>query len=141
MIAYERPAKAVTHCFAKSRGRTAGTEIADPLLLVYVPEKGLATTRCYNGVPTPPRYARYANSPVPMSLADGARAEACVPKLATTQATRRWALRRQMFEVNPLTCPACHRLIRIVAVITQASVIDQIPTHLRTPPQGQGYWA
>jgi hypothetical protein len=55
------------------------------------------------------------------------------PRLAPTEATRRWAaLLQQIFEVDPLACPTCHGTMRIVAFITQASVIDQILTHLRT---------
>ena len=54
------------------------------------------------------------------------------PKLAPTEASRRWAaLLQQIFEVDPLACPSCHGPMRIVAFITQASVIDQILTHLR----------
>jgi hypothetical protein len=65
-----------------------------------------------------------ADAPVPMVVA---------PRLAPTQATRRWAaLLRQVFEVDPLVCPHCAGPMRIVACITQASVIDQILTHLRT---------
>jgi hypothetical protein len=41
-------------------------------------------------------------------------------------------LLRQIFEVDPLACPQCHGTMRILAVITQASVIDQILAHLRT---------
>jgi hypothetical protein len=55
------------------------------------------------------------------------------PRLAPTEATRRWAaLLRQIFEVDPLACPRCAGPMRIVACITQAAVIDQILTHLRT---------
>jgi len=54
------------------------------------------------------------------------------PRLAPTEATRRLAaLLQQIFEVDPLACPACHGAMRIVACITQASVIDQILAHLR----------
>jgi hypothetical protein len=56
-----------------------------------------------------------------------------VPKLAPTEATRRWAaLLRQIDEVDPLVCPRCAGPMRRVACITQAAVIDQILTHLRT---------
>lgn len=41
------------------------------------------------------------------------------------------ALLQQIFEVDPLACPTCHGPMRIVAFITQTSVIDQILTHLR----------
>jgi IS5 family transposase len=40
-------------------------------------------------------------------------------------------LRQQMFEVDPLTCRICRGIMRVVAFITQASVIDRILTHLR----------
>ena len=54
------------------------------------------------------------------------------PRLAPTEASRRWAaLLQQLFEVDPLACPTCHGPMRIIAVITQTSVIDQILTHLR----------
>ena len=42
------------------------------------------------------------------------------------------ALLQQIFEVDPLACPTCQGAMRIVAFITQTSVIDQILTHLRS---------
>ena len=41
------------------------------------------------------------------------------------------ALLQQIFEVDPLACPTCHEPTRIIACITQPSVIDQILTHRR----------
>jgi hypothetical protein len=41
-------------------------------------------------------------------------------------------LLQQLFEVDPLACPTCHGPMRLVAFITQTSVIDQILTHRRT---------
>ena len=67
------------------------------------------------------------------ATADGPPAIVPAPRLAPTEASRRWAaLLQQIFEVDPLACPTCHGAMRIVACITQASVIDQILTHLRT---------
>ena len=55
------------------------------------------------------------------------------PRLAPPEDSRLWAaLLRQILEVDPLACPACHGVMRIVAFITPSSVIDQILTHLRT---------
>jgi hypothetical protein len=52
--------------------------------------------------------------------------------LALREARRRWAeLLRQIFEVDPLRCPACGSEMRIVAFITQRAVIDRILGHLR----------
>jgi hypothetical protein len=84
-------------------------------------------------------YGWYANRPRGMRRqAEPAAADTpplIVPatRLAPSEATRRWAaLLQQMFEVDPLACPTCHGAMRIVASITQTSVIDQILTHLRT---------
>ncbi len=41
------------------------------------------------------------------------------------------ALLPQMFEVDPLACPTCRGPMRIIACITQASVIDPLLAHLR----------
>ena len=54
-------------------------------------------------------------------------------RLAPTEGTRRWAaLLQQIFEGDPLACPTCHGVMRLVACITPRSVIDQILAHLRT---------
>jgi hypothetical protein len=64
---------------------------------------------------------------------DGPRAIVPAPRLAPTEAARRWAaLLQQIFEVDPLACPTCHGPMRVVAFITQVSVIDRILAHLRT---------
>jgi len=39
------------------------------------------------------------------------------------------AVLQQIFEVDPLACPSCHGVMRLVACITQRSVIDQILAH------------
>jgi len=67
------------------------------------------------------------------AVEDGPPAIVSAPRLAPSEASRRWAaLLQQIVEVDPLACPSCHGAMRIVAFITQASVIDQILTHLRT---------
>ncbi|MCA2992512.1 transposase, partial [Gemmatimonas sp.] len=115
-------------------GPTAGTETADPLeflarVLVHIPDKGHVTTRYYGWYANRPRGMRRQGEPAPTALP----AIVSAPRLAPTEASRRWAtLLQQMFEVDPLACPTCHGAMRIVAIITQTSVIDQILTHLRT---------
>jgi hypothetical protein len=55
------------------------------------------------------------------------------PRLAPTEATRRWAaLLPQFFEVNPLACPIGHGPRRVGAFLTQTSVIDRILAYRRT---------
>ena len=66
---------------------------------------------------------------------EAAAPPAIVPalRLSPTEASRRWAaLLQQIFEVDPLACPTCHGTMRVVAYITQTSVIEQILAHLRT---------
>jgi hypothetical protein len=68
---------------------------------------------------------RAADDPVPRAGAGGAAAGDPADALAVPQ---------QIFEVDALTCPSYHGVMRIVAFITQPSVIDQILTHRR--PRG-----
>jgi len=54
--------------------------------------------------------------------AAGAPAIVPAPRLAPTEATRRWAaLLQQIFEVDPLACPPCRGPMRIIAFITLSS--------------------
>jgi len=134
-LMYDRTAKAVTYRSDKFEGPTAGTETADPLeflarVLVHIPDKGHVTTRYYGWYANRPRGMRgkaaTAAAAVPPAIVPA-------PRLAPTEATRRWAaLLQQLFEVDPLACPTCRGPMRIIAFITQTSVIDQILTHLRT---------
>ena len=139
-LTYARAAKAVTYRSDKSEGPTAGTEIVDPLeflarVLVHIPDKGHVTTRYYGWYANRPRGMWGQAEP---AIVDTPPVIVPAPRLVPTEATRRWAigpttaLLQQIFEVDPLACPTCHGLMRIVAVITQASVIDQILTPLRT---------
>ena len=110
---------------------------ADPLeflarVLVHIPDTGHVTTRYYGWYANRPRGTREKAAP---ATADGPPTIVPAPRLAPTEASRRWAaLLKQIFEVDPLACPSCHDAMRIVAFITQTSVIDQILTHL-TPQQ------
>ena len=46
-----------------------------------------------------------------------------------------WArLIRRVFECDPLTCPRCGKLMRIVAFLTEPRVIDEILRHLEAHP-------
>jgi hypothetical protein len=136
-LTYDRAAQAVTYRSRKAEGPTAGTETADPLeflarVLVHNHDKGQGTTRYYGWYANRPRGMRGTAAP---AAADGPPAIAPAPRLAPTEATRRWAaLLQQIFEVDPLACPTCRGAMRVVAFMTQAAVIDQILTHLRTRP-------
>ena len=134
-LTYDRAAKAVTYRSDKSEGPTAGTETADPLeflarVLVHIPDQGHVTTRYYGWYANRPRGMRRQAEP---AAVDAPPMIIPAPRVAPTEATRRWAgLLQQIFEVDPLACPTCRGAMRIVAFITQPSVTDQILTHLRT---------
>lgn len=88
------------------------------------------TTRYYGWYANRPRGMRRQTEPAPV---DAPVPIVTAPRLAPPEAARRWAaLLQQIFEVDPLACPQCRGPMRIVAFITQAAVIDQILTHLRT---------
>ncbi|MDA1081673.1 MAG: transposase, partial [Gemmatimonadetes bacterium] len=141
-LIYDRAAMAVTYRSDKSEGPTAGTETADPLeflarVLVHIPDKGHVTTRYYGWYANRPRGMRRQAEP---AAADTPPLIVPAPRLAPTEATRRWAaLLQQIFEVDPLACPTCHGPMRVVAFITQASVIDRILAHLRTRAAREGH--
>jgi hypothetical protein len=134
-LTYDRAAKAVTYRSDKSDGPTAGAETVDPLeflarVLVHIPDKGHVTARYDGWYADRPRGMRQKAAP---TGADGSPAIAPARPLSPTEASRRWSIPlQQIFEVDPLACPSCHVAMRIVAFITQPSVIDQILTHLRT---------
>ena len=77
---------------------------------------------------------------------DGAIIVAEPVSLPLREARCRWAeLLRRIYEVDPLTCPACGGAMRILAFLTARAVIDQILDHLRRtrteargPPSTQG---
>jgi hypothetical protein len=49
---------------------------------------------------------------------------------ATAACRRSWArLLRRIYEVDPLTCPACGHELKVVAVITDPVVVDRILAH------------
>ena len=125
----------MTYRSDKSEGPTAGLETVDPLEflargLVHLPNKGHVTTRYDGGYANRPRGVRGKSVPATAAVPP---AIVPAPRLAPTEATRRWAaLLQQIFEVDPLTCPTCRGPMRIIAFITQATVIDQLLAHLRT---------
>gem|GEM_PF-3050552 len=97
-----------------------------------------------------PDYGWYTNRPHGMretaapAATDGPPVIVPASRLAPTEASRRWAaLHQQIFEVGPLACLCSQGALRLVASITQASVIDQIqspsgpaPLVRRTPGRG-----
>ncbi len=134
-LTYDRSAKAVSYRSDRSEGPTAGTETVDPLeflarVRVHMPDKGHVTTR-YSGWYA--NRARGIREQAALAATAGPRPLVPAPRRAPTEASRRWAaLLQPLLEVDPLACPACHGVMRIVAFITQASAIDQLLTHLRT---------
>ena len=103
-LTYDRTAKAVTYRSDKSEGPTAGTETVDPLeflarVLVHIPDQGHVTTRYYGWYANRPRGMRDKAAP---AAADRPPAIVPAPRLAPTEAARRWAaLLQQIFEVEP----------------------------------------
>lgn len=145
-LEYDAAARQVHYHSDKADGPTAGTDTVDPLeflarVTAHVPNKHQVMTRYYGYYANRvcgARHRRAGGTAPPITVADP------VP-LPLREARRRWAeLLRQIFEVDPLRCPACGAAMRIVAFITQRAVIDQILDHLhrardtaRGPPRRQ----
>ncbi|MFQ6046581.1 MAG: transposase [Gemmatimonadales bacterium] len=137
-LAYRADTATATYQSDKASGPTAGAETVDALeflarVVSHIPNKGQVLQRYYGW---------YANRTRGMRRKAGSHeqpwvveAEAMPPALPEVR--RRWAeLLRRIFEVNPLRCPRCSHAMRVVALITEPSVIDRLLTHLRrqAPP-------
>jgi hypothetical protein len=138
-LTYDRAAKAVTYRSDKSERPTAGTETADPLeflarVLVHIPDKGQVTTRYCGWYANRPRGMRRQAAP---AAADGPPAIVPAPRLAPTEASRRWAaLLQQIFEVDPL---AAHRSVlarSVIALYTRVTPI-QFPIRRAASPHAK----
>ena len=101
-------------------------------VLVNVPDNVHVTTRYYGW---------YANRPRGMRDETESTVRVVPPPIVTRAATetthRRGALLQQLFEVEPLACPACHEAMRVVDFSTQVSVIDlrSSPRSAPAPPR------
>ncbi len=128
-LTYER-GDPVRYRSDKTEGPTAGTETVDPMeflarVTAHIPDKHQVMTR-YSGW--------YANR-VRGRRREGRDAAGVVvaprERVPLREAQRRWAeLLRRIYEVDPLTCPACSGPMRIVAFITERAVIERILAHL-----------
>jgi hypothetical protein len=107
--------------------------------VTHIPEPGQVMQRYYGWYASRTRGARRRGAPeaaeAPVVIAD--------PIDWSLRAARlRWAeLLRRIFEVDPLACPHCRGLMRIVAVITDPAVIARILAHrarARDPATGRG---
>ncbi|MGH7612871.1 MAG: IS91 family transposase [Gemmatimonadales bacterium] len=133
-LQYDGPAAPVQYRSDKRDGPTAGTKAVDPLeflapLVTHIPNKHQVMTRYYGWYANRPRGTRrQAATETATAPIEIAEREA----LPLREARRRWAeLLRRIYEVDPLTCPACGGAMRILAFITEGAVVDQILAHLR----------
>ncbi len=91
---------------------------------------------------TPRDYGWYANRPRGMRRHQAEPADATAPGIRSARATarahrarRRWAeLVRQIVEVDPLACPRCGTLMRLISFMAARAGINHILTHLRSMP-------
>jgi len=95
-------------------------ETVDPLeilarVLVHIPDTGHVTTRPFGWYANRPRGMRRQAEPDP-AIAPPAIVPAL--RLASTEATRRWAaLLSQIVEVDLLACPTCRGPVRIIPTL------------------------
>jgi hypothetical protein len=105
-----------------------GTQIFKPTdflaaIVQHIPNKGTQRIRYYG---------QYSNKSRGMSLPDN-RSElvVCLPSVHQKVPKRKWReLMMSVWHVDPLRCPVCERSMRIVAVIQDPRVIENILRHL-----------
>ena len=100
----------------------------------HIPNKHQVMTRYYGWYANRPRGTRRKATPdagvAPITVAEP-------EALPLREARRRWAeLLRRIYEVDPLTGPACGGAMRILAFLTERAVIDRILA--RGPPSTRG---
>ncbi len=131
-LTYDAETERVTYRSDKADGPTAGTASVDLLeflarLVTHIPDPGQVMQRYYGWYASRTRGTRRRQPPnaaeAPVAIVD--------PADWSLRAARfRWAeLLRRIFEVDPLACPRCQWLMRIVAVITDPAVITRILAH------------
>ncbi len=149
-MSYDAEMERVTYRSDKVEGPTAGTETVDPLeflarLVTHLPDPGQVMPRSDGWYASRTRGLRRRQAH------DAAEAPVAIIEPAdwSLRAARvRWAeLLRRIVEVDPLACPRCRGLMRIVAVITEPAVITRILAHRarvrdsphrsRSPPPGR----
>lgn len=157
-LAYDAEAGTVTLASDKAEGPTAGRhsfEAAEfiALLVAQIPDKGQVLQRYYGYYANRTRgERRKAQGEAATAGIDGDGGEPTgdpkrrerpdLPEggvtiveradFARRNARRRWAaLIRLVYEVDPLVCPKCGGQMRVIALIQEPAVIDQILRHLR----------
>lgn len=155
-LTYDPATEQLTYRSDKTDGPTAGTQALDPLeflarLLTHIPDPGQVMTRYYGWYASRTRGMRRRQAAGGAAVEEAEVEEAVAitdPVNWSLRAARyRWAeLLRRIFEVDPLTCPRCAALMRIVAVITDPALITRILVHrarsverarqARSPPPG-----
>jgi hypothetical protein len=91
----------------------------------HIPDKGQVMVRYYGLYANAHRgkVRKAGQSPFALRLA-----EAEVPAVPS----KGWAaMIRKVYEVDPMTCPKCGGRMKIVAFITEVSVVDRIIDHLQ----------
>ena len=127
----------MTYRSDKTAGPTAGTATVDPLeflarVVTHTPNPGQVMQRSYGWYASRTRGARRQQGLAAAGPAEGVTVVTVVEPVAWSlrAARARWAeWLRRIFEVDPLTCPRCQGVMRVVAVITDATVIGRILAH------------
>ena len=128
------PGRTVIYRTKMVKGPNRNFQVYDPLdflaaVTAHIPDRGEHLVRYYGWYSSVRRGRRRK-----LGLEEPA---ACVPaieddSLSGKEARRCWSrLIRKIYEVDPLLCPECGGLMKIIAFIEEAAVIRKILEHLR----------
>jgi hypothetical protein len=91
----------------------------------HIPDKGQVTIRYYGLYANAHRGKVRKASVSPLVLRMPEQEEKCIP-------SKGWAeMIRKVYEVDPMVCPKCGGLMKVVAFITDYRAVDRIIDHLK----------
>jgi len=106
-------------------------------VISHIPDKGQVMVR---------HYGLYANAYRGKARKAGAPALHVIGEKRRPVPSKSWAaMIRKVYEVDPMKCPKCGNRMKIVAFLTQDSVVDRIIDHLKLsfvaekPPPGSAF--
>jgi hypothetical protein len=161
-LEYDRESGTVTYASDKADGPTAGSHTFEAVefiarLVAHIPDHGQVMQRYYGYYANRTRGERQkADEAAARPSVAGGRAsdDPELPEGGITivepedfsrgDARRRWAeLIRLVYEVDPLVCPRCGGQMRVIALIQEPAVTNEILRHLRSKGRDAraGPWA
>jgi hypothetical protein len=126
-LSFVEPDGKISYSYGQDRG---GQEAMDYLEFIarvtsHIPDKGQVMVRYYGLYANAHRGKVRKASVSPLVLRMAEQEEKCIP-------SKGWAeMIRKVYEIDPMICPKCGGLMKVVAFITDYRAVDRIIDHLK----------